>query len=178
MDRLRGTDMNDRNVTLRRLQDDEMDYRLLDKWCGEEEVYRYFEQRILTPGEIRRKYRPRTREDAAVPVYMIECGGQPVGIVQYQKADEDGAYEIDLFIGEAEARNRGIGRQSVLLISRFLFCVKRARMLVMCPVADNLPAVRCYLRCGFTEAGCFTAPDTVGAVQEYVRMVMMNPDRM
>ena len=108
--------MSDQKVSLRRLMDDEADYRLLDAWCSQEEVYRYFEQRILSPEEIRRKYRPRTRADAAVPVFMIECDGRPVGIAQYQEMSEedgqwcgsraDGAYEIDLFIGEAAARNR------------------------------------------------------------------------
>jgi len=182
MDDLKGNngDMNSQRIFLRRLRDDEADYRLLDGWCSQEEIYRYFEQHILSPEEIRQKYRPRTREDAAVPVYMIENQGRPVGIVQYHRmvdADgewcgirEDGAYEIDLFIGEAEARGRGIGRSCVELIGRHLFDEKGARMLVMCPVRDNVRAVRCYRRCGFEENRRFSAPDTLGKMQEYVYM--------
>ena len=163
--------MTDQAVSLRRLRDDEADYRLLDAWCGDEEVYRYFEQRILNPEEIRRKYRPRTREDAAVPVYMIEYEGRPVGIVQHQRMnDEEGAYEIDLFIGEAEARSRGVGRRCVELIARHLFEEKGARALVMCPLRENVRAVRCYQKCGFKEKRRFSAPDTIGNMQEYVYM--------
>ena len=179
--------MRDQKISLRRLRDDEADYRLLDAWCCQEEIYRYFEQRILSPEEIRRKYRPRTRADAAVPVFMIEYGGEPVGIVQYQEmsAEEEAwcgiraesAYEIDLFIGEAEARNRCVGRNCVLMISRYLFAEKNARLLVMCPMRENVRAVRCYRKCGFEENGRFSAKDTIGNMQEYVRMIRMNPDK-
>ena len=176
--------MTQETVSLRMLRADEADYRLLDKWCGQESVYRYFEQRKLTEAEIREKYRPRTTENARVPVRMIECGGRPVGMIQYQKISaednwcgihEDGGYEIDLFIGEADARNRGIGRESVRLIARHLFEEKNARLLVMCPMKENENAVRCYRKCGFEDAGVFSAPDTVGTVQEYVRMVRYHP---
>lgn len=173
-------------IVLRMLRDDEADYRLLEFWCSQESVYRYFEQRILTGGEIREKYRPRTKENARVPVWMIEYEGRPVGIIQYQKIsaedswcgiDEDGGYEIDLFIGEEEKRGRGIGRESVLLIARRLFEEKNARLLVMCPMKENERAIRCYRKCGFAEAGVFSAPDTVGVMQEYVRMVWYRPNR-
>lgn len=167
-------------VTLRRLRDDEADYRLLDRWCGSEEVCRYFEQRILSPEEIRRKYHPRTLEDAAVPVYVIEAEGRPVGIIQYQAiGDESRAccclsgengYEIDLFIGEEDLRGKGIGRAAISLLMRFLFEQKAADVLVLCPVRENIRAIRCYQACGFQEKGRFSAPDTIGVMQELVCM--------
>ncbi len=167
-------------VMLRRLRDDEADYLLLDKWCGSEEVYRYFEQRILKPEEIRRKYAPRTLEAADVPVYMIEYQERPAGIIQYQAmGDESRAccaltggtgYEIDLFIGEEDLRGQGIGKAALSLFAQFLFENKSADVLALCPVRENSRAVRCYHKCGFEEAGRFSAPDTIGVVQEYVCM--------
>jgi len=168
-------------VTLRRLRDAAEEYRRLAAWCRQEEVYRYFEQRVLTDEEIERKYRPRTREDAAVPVFMIEHEGRPVGVVQYQAvcADSDcrrflpdgNGYEIDIFIGEADERGKGIGRQAVELMAEVLFEEKGADALVMCPLRENVRAVRCYRKCGFEERGVFEAADTVGVRQEYVCMV-------
>lgn len=172
-------------TSLRRLRDDEADYRLLEAWCRQEEIYRYFEQRILSGEEIRRKYYPRTLKDARVPVFMIEQDGRPVGIIQYQRMSaEDNwcgiraadGYEIDLFIGEEKERGRGIGRESVALIARYLFEKMGAGTLVMCPMSGNASAIRCYERCGFEETGMFSAPDTVGVTQEYVRMIRLRPD--
>ena len=172
---------------LRRLRDDEADYRLLEAWCRQEEIYRYFEQRVLSGEEIRKKYYPRTLEGARTPVFMIEREGSPVGIIQYQKISaedswcgikEDGGYEIDLFIGAAEARGHGVGRKSVMLLAERLFEEKRARLLVMCPMKENEQAIRCYRKCGFEEKGVFSALDTIGEAQEYVRMVRYNPNRI
>ncbi len=168
-------------VNLRRLRDEAEEYRRLAAWCRQEEVYRYFEQRMLTDEEIERKYRPRTREDAAVPVFMIEHEGRPVGVIQYRKADADSEcrrfvtggeiFEMDIFIGEADGRGRGLGQRAVELMAEYLFEEKGADALVMCPLRENVRAVRCYLKCGFVEAGRFESADTVGVRQEYLCMV-------
>lgn len=63
--------MNFDNVILSRLKDDMNDYKLLEKWYQEEEVYLQFEQRKLNFNEVKEKYYPRTLEDTDVPVYMI-----------------------------------------------------------------------------------------------------------
>ena len=173
--------MDSSGTKLRRLRDEEADYRLLTMWCRQESVYRYFEQRILSGEEIRRKYYPRTLDAAAVPVWMIEHEGIPVGIIQCRKISEEDAalygvpsengYEIDLFIGNEDCRGRGVGQAAVRLLSVMLFEEKKAGFLVMCPLKENIRAVRCYRKCGFSEKGSYTAPDTIGVLQEFICMV-------
>ena len=92
------------NVFLRRLEDNINDYKLLEKWYQEEEVYLQFEQRKLTFDEVKEKYYPRTLEDANVPVYMIEYNNIPVGIIQYKLVDEEnnvtGMEVVNMVLGE------------------------------------------------------------------------------
>ena len=75
--------MIDGNLRLRLLKDSKKDYKMLEKWYQEEEIYSQFEQRKLDYDEIKDKYFPRTLKNTKIPVYMIEYEGKPVGIIQY-----------------------------------------------------------------------------------------------
>ena len=172
--------MKREQVTLRRLRNAESDYRLLTTWCAQESVYRYFEQRVLKAEEIRAKYYPRTLEDAKVSVYLIEWENRPVGMIQYQKVDAERAglcgigtengYEMDLFIGEEACRGQGIGQAAVCLMAKKLFAEEQAEVLLMCPLKENIRAIRCYEKCGFKQSGCIRESDTIGVMQEYAVM--------
>jgi len=173
--------MKDDNLKLRMLCDDENDYKLLEKWYQEEEVYSHFEQRKLTYEEIKNKYYPRTFIDARVPVFMIEYENKPIGIIQYQLVNEENkrlyklkgnnCYEIDIFIGELSFHNKGIGRKSVEKICDYLFKEKNAKLLVMCPLKENFNAINCYKKAGFKDKSNFITEDTIGTEQEFVLMV-------
>ena len=162
-------------VSLRRLRDDPAEYRMLEKWCRQEAVYRAFEQRILCYDEICAKYRPRTLPDAACPVYVIECDGAPVGIIQYKRHAPDNEYgvraengiDIDLFVGEEDCRGKGIGGEAIRLLLEK--CAPDTA--VLCPLADNAPAIRCYEKCGFAAMKTMEMPDTVGEMQMYLVMI-------
>ena len=47
--------MIDGNLRLRLLNDSEEDYKMLEKWYQEEELYSHFEQRKLNYDEIKNK---------------------------------------------------------------------------------------------------------------------------
>ncbi len=173
--------MNSGLVTLRRLKNDIKDYELLTKWYQKEEIYTHFEQRKLSLDEIKKKYYPRTLDNAKVPVYMIEYQNKPVGIIQYQLIDDDNknlygitndnCYEIDIFIGEISLHNLGIGKTVIDLISDYLFKEKNASLLVMCPLEDNINAIKCYSKCGFKIIREFETENTIGIIKKYVLMI-------
>ncbi len=173
--------MKQGKVSLRKLQDNNNDYELLQKWYQQEEIYLHFEQRKLNINEIKHKYYPRTLDNADVPVYMIEYDNNPIGIIQYKLIDEenkqlyklntDNSYEIDIFIGELTYHNRGVGTISINLISSYLFKDRGAHLLVMCPLKNNTNAIKCYQKCGFVIKDKFITEDTIGKLQEYVLMV-------
>ncbi len=178
--------MKNENVSLRKLCNTEDDYKLLEKWYKEEEIYSHFEQRILNYEEIVKKYYPRTLSDAKVPVYIIEYDNKAVGIIQYQIIDDDNkelynledsnSYEMDIFVGELNLHNKGIGRKSVKLMANYLFENKNADLVVMCPLKENANAIRCYEKVGFSIKGEFTTQDTIGNSQKYVLMVLKSKD--
>lgn len=178
--------MENENVSLRRLSNTEEDYKLLEKWYKEEEIYSHFEQRILNYEEIVKKYYPRTLVDAKVPVFIIEYDSKPVGIIQYQIINEENkelynlednnSYEMDVFVGELNLHNKGIGRKSVKIMANYLFKGKNADLVVMCPLKENVNAIRCYEKVGFKINGEFQTEDTVGDIQKYVLMVLKNKD--
>lgn len=76
--------MQNNKLKLRRLENTNKDYKYLEKWYQEKEIFSHFEQRKLTLEEIKNKYLPRTKVDAKVPVFMIEYDDKPIGIIQYQ----------------------------------------------------------------------------------------------
>lgn len=174
----------DNDILLRKLCDTKKDYELLEKWYKEKFVYSHFEQRVLDYDEIVNKYHPRTLDDTNVPVYMIEYKNQPVGIIQYQlinneskklyNLEDNFIYEMDIFIGEMNLHNKGIGTRTVILMSNHLFKVKRANLIVMCPLKNNINGIKCYEKAGFKKTREFMAKDTIGDTKEYVLMELKN----
>lgn len=173
--------MKDKNLNLRLLRDVESDYKMLEKWYQEEEIYSHFEQKKLTYEEVKNKYFPRTLIDAKVPVFMIEYGDQSIGIIQYQLISKDNkklynincdnSYEIDIFIGELQLHNKGIGKRCINLLTDYLFKEKQAKLLVMCPLKGNISAIQCYKNCNFKIKRLFKTEDTIGNLQEFVLMI-------
>ncbi len=173
--------MMNNKVSLRRLKDSINDYKLLEKWYKEEKIYKSFEQRKLNLKEIKEKYYPRTFNDSKVPVFMILYNEKPVGIIQYQLVDEvnkklyklkdNNIYEIDIFIGELNLHNLGIGTKSINLIINSLKKEKDINLFVMCPLKSNLNAIRCYEKCGFKIIRSFKTNDTIGNIKEYLLMI-------
>lgn len=173
--------MKDEKLELRQLIDCDDDYKKLEKWYQEEEIYSHFEQRILKYKEIKEKYYPRTLKEAKIPVYMIEYDKAPIGIIQYQLINSENkklyninynkCYEIDIFIGELAMQGQGNGKKAINLLSKYLFKEKNAESLVMCPLKDNITAIKCYEKCGFKINNSFKIEDTIGDLQEYLLMI-------
>lgn len=173
--------MNDGKLELRKLIDSNDDYKKLEKWYQEEEIYSHFEQRKLNYKEIKEKYYPRTLKEAKIPVYVIEYDKIPIGIIQYQLINSENkklyninynkCFEIDIFIGELNMQGQGIGEKAINLLSDYLFKEKKAESLVMCPLKDNIPAIKCYEKCDFKINNSFKTEDTIGDLQEYFLMI-------
>ena len=170
-----------RDINIRLLKNEMKDYKLLEKWYQEEEIYSSFEQRKLSYKEIKEKYYPRTLKTTKVPVYMIEYKDKPIGIIQYKlvededkelyKLKDNNIYEIDIFIGELKEHNKGIGSKTINILSRLLKKEKNAKLLVMCPLKSNIKAINCYKKAGFYIKDYFDTKDTIGISQTYALMV-------
>lgn len=168
------------NISLRRLKDEISEYLLLEKWCRQKEIYQFFEQRILNFSEIHAKYYPRTQMNAVCPVYVIEYDKIPIGIIQYKKLTQveqneynlcvDNAIEVDLFIGEENYRGKGIGEQSIKLFIEMIATIYPNYLIIMCPLINNTPAIKCYRKCEFEIKQTVKLKDTIGNLQNYLLM--------
>ncbi len=151
-------------AAIRALGDTDSDMSLLYRWLNDERVLTYLDGTGtgFTREEIEAKYGPRARgEDYVIPC-IIEYEAAPIGYLQYYpllekerieyEADAKGLhYGIDLFIGEPDYWNQGIGTIAVRLITRYLFDVRQADSVYIDPAAWNVRAVRCYEKSGFVK---------------------------
>lgn len=169
------------SISIRLLKDDDRDYKLLEKWYQEKEVYSSFEQRKLSYKEIKEKYYLRTLNNSKVPTYMIEFNNKSIGIIQYKLVTEEdkelynltenNIYEIDIFIGELKEHNKGIGSKAISILADKLQKENHAELLVMCPLKNNIKAINCYKKCGFHIERYFDTKDTIGVLQTYALMI-------
>jgi aminoglycoside 6'-N-acetyltransferase len=96
--------------------------------------------------------------------FVIEVAGAVAGLVQYSE-EVDPMYRhagIDIFL-DPELQGRGLGREAVRTLARYLFDVRRHHRIVIDPAAQNHRAISTYAALGFR---------TVGVLRDYER----NPD--
>jgi aminoglycoside 6'-N-acetyltransferase len=96
--------------------------------------------------------------------FVVEVGASVAGLVQYSE-EMDPMYlhaGIDIFLDPAVQR-RGLGREAVRTLARYLFSVRGHHRIVIDPAAQNHQAISAYAAVGFR---------TVGVMREYER----NPD--
>lgn len=161
----------DDSIEIRKLNDSIRDYKKLEQWYKNPEVYKYFEQRTLTYNEIKKKYYPRTKDECNVKVYIIKQADKAIGLVQYYKCEteklnklclNDTTYEIDIFIGEKNSCNKGIGTKIIRIITGYLFDSCDAKQVILTPQAKNMQAIKCYINTGYKIDKEFMSLDTLG----------------
>ncbi len=95
--------------------------------------------------------------------YIAEADGRPVGFLQIiDPAREESHYwgdvpaglrAIDLWIGEADFRNRGIGTRMMQFALDRCFADPLVAAVLIDPLESNLDALRFYRRLGFAPVG-------------------------
>ena len=152
------------NIVIRKMKDEESDYKLLTKWLSDEHILEFYQGRD-NPSNINQiieKYGPRTKEDSRVTPCIIEFSGEAIGYIQYYTIDKDemveygyedneAIYAMDLFIGEIGFQNKGIGEKVIKSLVSYLKIKKCADRIVIDPRIVNKRAIRCYEKCGFIE---------------------------
>ena len=155
---------NDGDLTIRLMRDNEDDYALMARWLSDPRVLEFYEGRD-NPHDIdmaRKNYGPLARgDDATVPCIMA-LDGAPIGYLQYYPVGEEGSvyygvevtestFGIDLFIGEPEWWNRGVGTRALSALVDYLFQSLGARRIIIDPRVTNHRAIRSYEKCGFRK---------------------------
>jgi RimJ/RimL family protein N-acetyltransferase len=117
-------------------------------------------RRILRTPEVRRRWGDEAAssrwpfDDPTTVRFSVLLDHRVRGMVQYGDED-DPAYRsasIDIFLDPA-VHGRGVGRDAVRTLARYLVRTRGHHRLVIDPAADNEPAIRCYASVGFRPVG-------------------------
>jgi aminoglycoside 6'-N-acetyltransferase len=156
-------------IALRKMEDIITDYELMAKWLSTEEVLDYYEGRSnsFDLEKVIKKFAPRVKGEVEVVPCLIEHSQKPIGYIQYYIANPEeyevgntinmknyrSPYGIDLFIGETDNWNKGIGTTALCAMISYLFNSKNADIIFIDPQTWNKRAIRCYEKSGFIPRG-------------------------
>lgn len=93
-------------------------------------------------------------DEPSVTRFAVLVDGEVRGLVQYaEEDDEDYRHaSLDIFLDPA-VHGRGVGRDAVATLARYLVDERRHHRLVIDPAADNTAAIHCYASIGFRPVG-------------------------
>lgn len=154
------------DIGIRRMEDNMEDYKLMAKWLSTDEVLDYYEGRSnkFDLEKVIKKFAPRVKGQEAVIPCLIEYRQRAIGYIQYYPIEPNEydigdtinmnnyslPYGMDLFIGETDTWNIGIGTKAVKSMISYLFMNKIADIIFIDPQTWNKRAIRCYEKSGFT----------------------------
>ena len=154
---------DNQGLSIRRIRDDGNDHALLLRWLKTPHVAEWWnpERLALNLESVKTDYPSETRPDDPTTNCIIEVGRRPIGFVQFHPWDAyraemreigfdlpTGYWGIDIFIGEADHLNRGVGSQIVSLLRRYLVEERGASGLALVVAHDNVRAQRAYEKAG------------------------------
>jgi RimJ/RimL family protein N-acetyltransferase len=146
---------------------EEKDLDQLCLWLNKPHIKEWWDE-SLTEAETKAKYSKRIRDDF-VHLYIVSMNGKPLGVVQHYDVskiggglwpDEDeGTVGIDLFIGETEKIERGIGTEMVKAFLTKLFADSEIKKIITDVNPLNSRAIRVYEKVGFNYVKDVATPD-------------------
>lgn len=159
-------------------------YELMYKWCSQEFIYEWFEQRKLSYEEIENKYKNKLLENQQ-QLFFINYNDNKIGFVQIYKYDDnksktlikyDSIYEYDIFIGEPEYLSRGLGEKIVNYVNNYIYENYLCDCIALRPFKRNERAVKCYEKCGFEIVDEYIGTDTLGNKEKMI-VLLNKPNR-
>ena len=167
-------------IKLIEFTDKKNNYELMYKWCSQEIIYEWFEQRKLSFDEIENKYKNKLLDNYQ-HLYFINYNDTKIGFVQIYKYDDkksdklkkyNSIFEYDIFIGESEYLSKGIGTKIVNYIKNFIYDNYLCDCIILRPFDRNKRAIKCYEKCGFERVDEYIGTDTLGNKEKII--VLLN----
>lgn len=171
-------------IYLIKFTDKKDSYELMYKWCSQEFIYEWFEQRKLSYEEIENKYKNKLLANQQ-QLFFINYNDNKIGFVQIYKYDDkknealikyDSIYEYDIFIGEPEYLSRGLGEKIVNYVNNYIYENYLCDCIVLRPFKRNERAVKCYEKCGFEIVDEYVGSDTLGNKEKMI-VLLNKPER-
>lgn len=144
--------------TFRRIE--EKDFAMLYRWMNHGEVKKWYTKGAISRDRIREKYGPCVTGASPKLTMIAYWNSRPLGFLQAYSlgnypdyAEQVGildAVGIDLFIGESDQMNRGLGSSMLrAFVETVVPCEFKESIAVIGPEPDNKRAIRAYEKAGF-----------------------------
>ena len=150
------------------------------KWRNNVNVRKNFIFQEPFTEEMHIKWMQTKVASGEVVQYIIELADthKAVGSVYYRDIDfKNKSAEYGIFIGEDEARGKGVGTETAQLFTEFGFCTLGLHRISLRVLDGNASAIRSYEKAGFAPEGTFK--DMVmlrGEYRDVVFMARINPN--
>lgn len=154
--------IDDFGVQIRRMT--EIDYGKMLEWRQDEDVKKFYSNPhdSYTLEKVVNKYKARIEGNDKKTPCIIEHNGNPIGYIQYYELEieEKQKYELpvkiitygmDILIGSAGYRNKGIATQAIRLLQKQLSEKTNVQNIILKLSKENISAKRCYEKCGFCK---------------------------
>ncbi|MBD2296750.1 GNAT family N-acetyltransferase [Anabaena sphaerica FACHB-251] len=154
-------------IKIRPMQDHKHDYLLMEKWRTDEKVLKFYGGRDYpyNLAKVIKTYKPRILGKEPLIPCIFSYQNIAIGYLQYYELnklpqyiremysleDTNHVYGIDLFIGETQYWNQGIGTKVLSSAIDYIFSQLPAVKIVIDPHVKNFRAIRCYEKCGFVK---------------------------
>jgi len=168
-------------ITFQRLT--ESDLPLMQRWLNRPGVKRWYDDPSDTLQAVRDSFLPSITGAEPVQPYLFALDERPIGYIQsYRPSDwpddwgrqhfSDETAGIDLFIGEDDARHRGLGAFVIrAFIDEILAADPTITELIIDPDPKNAVAIRAYEKAGFVRLHEIGPPEHCETVLMMTRAV-------
>lgn len=155
------------------------DTDLIVKWRNSDPVRKRFIYQELFTREGHENW-IKNRIETGNVIQMIICSlgtDKPLGSVYIRDIDrQHNKAEYGIFIGEDEARGKGIGTAAARLMLRYCFEEEKLHRVYLRVFADNMQAVRSYEKVGFVREACLKDDVCIdGEYRDIILMAVINP---
>ena len=159
-------------VYLRPITYDDTD--LIVRWRNQENVIKYFFYRGEFTKESHERWIKERIEKGEVVQFMVcmKEDDRPLGCTYIRDIDRDNSKtEYGVFIGEEDARGRGIGKEILRLTVDYAFGELGLHRIYARVRETNKPSLYSFLHCGFEKEALLR--DSVFSDGEYVNVVIL-----
>lgn len=165
-------------IYLRKMTYDDTD--LVVKWRNSDSVRRNFIYQELFTRESHINW-IKTRVETGDVVQLIICNisdDKPLGSVYIRDIDrKHNKAEYGIFIGEEDARGRGVGSAVARLMLKYCFEEEKLHRVYLRALSGNLQAIKSYENAGFVKEGILKDDVCInGAYCDIVWMAAVNKD--